>query len=213
MLVKSLRHLAVSVLIAVTAVGISACSDDVARPNNPVLQPGKPGESNKTLSPDEAVSAIPEYKPNDADITYVRDMIVHHQQAIEMTALVPERGKDEQVKGLASRISDAQQPEIEAMNRWLSTNFQPPVEPGHGHAPADMPGMATPEQLAALKQASGAEFDRLFLQLMIKHHEGAIAMANKVRQGGQDVKVQEMADHVVAEQSDEIRRMQGMLGG
>ncbi|HVK21903.1 MAG TPA: DUF305 domain-containing protein [Actinokineospora sp.] len=210
---KSLRHLAVSVLVAVIAVGVSACGDDVARPENPVLQPGKPGETNKTLSPDEAVSAIPTYKPNEADITYIRDMIVHHQQAVEMTALVPAQGKDEQVKGLASRISDAQQPEIEAMNRWLSTNFQPPVDPGHGHVPADMPGMATPEQLAALKQATGAEFDKLFLQLMVKHHEGAIAMANKVQQSGLDVKVQEMADHVVAEQGDEIRRMQTMLAG
>ncbi|CRK58142.1 putative lipoprotein [Alloactinosynnema sp. L-07] len=210
---KSLRHLVVSVLAAVIALGISGCGDDVARPDNPVLQPGKPGEDNKTLSPDEAVSAIPTYKPNEADITYVRDMIVHHRQAVEMTALVPQRGRNEQVKGLASRISDAQQPEIEAMNRWLSTNFQPPVDPGHGHVPADMPGMATPEQLAALKQASGAEFDKLFLQLMIKHHEGAIAMANKAQQSGADVKVQEMADHVVAEQGDEIRRMQTMLAG
>lgn len=198
--------------------GLTACTSDEpagAKPTAPVLQPGKPGESNQTLSPEEAGSARPEVPPNESDVTYVRDMIVHHRQALEMAALVPDRGADGQVKGLASRIADAQGPEIEMMDAWLKKHDKPPVPPaehgGHG-GHAGMPGMATPEQMDQLKAAKGAEFDKLFLRLMIAHHQGALAMADVVRTKGSEVRVQEMADDVTATQSAEIRRMQEMLG-
>jgi uncharacterized protein (DUF305 family) len=206
------------VVVLSALLGLTACTSDEpagAKPTAPVLQPGKPGESNQTLSPEEAGSARPATPPNDGDVTYVREMIVHHRQAIEMTALVPDRGADGQVKGLASRIADAQGPEIEMMDAWLKKHSKPPVPPaehgGHG-GHADMPGMATPEQMDQLKAAKGADFDKLFLRLMIAHHQGALAMADVVRTKGVDVRVQEMADDVTATQSAEIRRMQGMLG-
>ncbi|WP_091380957.1 DUF305 domain-containing protein [Actinokineospora alba] len=206
------------VVVLGAVLGLTACSGDEpqgAKPTAPVLQPGKPGESNQTLSPEEAGSARPGTPPNDADVTYVRDMIVHHRQAIQMAVLVPDRGADEQVKGLASRIADAQGPEIEMMDGWLKTHNKPPVPPaGHGdhNAHEGMPGMATPEQMDQLKAAKGAEFDKLFLRLMIAHHQGALAMADTVRTKGTEVRVQEMADDVTATQSAEIRRMQEMLG-
>ncbi|WP_258906801.1 DUF305 domain-containing protein [Actinokineospora sp. UTMC 2448] len=171
-----------------------------------------PGEPNRTLSAEEAESALPDTEPNDEDVSYVRNMIIHHQQAVEMSALAPERAADERVRGLASRIHDVQGPEIGMMNRWLTGHDLPAVNPTEAHAHADMPGMATAEELAALTAARGPEFDRLFLELMIRHHEGAIEMARAVQVSGVDVRVQEMADDVIAEQADEIRRMREMQG-
>ncbi|MDQ3405711.1 MAG: DUF305 domain-containing protein [Actinomycetota bacterium] len=195
----------------------SGCANEPAVGDNPVLQPGRPGEGNKTLSPEEASTAAPKVEPNDADVTYARTMIGHHLQAVEMSALAPQRALDPKLKGLAARIGDTQQPEIDMMNRWLSEHGKPTVETGHsghgGHSEhEDMPGMATPEQLTALAAATGADFDRQFLQLMIKHHEGAVTMAGQVQRTGADIRIQEMADNVVAEQSDEITRMRAMLG-
>ncbi|GAB1512782.1 DUF305 domain-containing protein [Actinophytocola sp. KF-1] len=180
----------------------------------PVIVPGKPGEEASTIAPGEA-SVAEQPGPNDADKRFVQDMIVHHQQAVYMSGLAPERAASSDVKGLASRIHDVQGPEIDMMNRWLSQHAVPTVNPNapHGHGGAAMPGMATAEQLDALKNAKGAAFDKLFLQLMIAHHQGALTMADEVRKNGVDIRVQEIADDVTAEQSDEIRRMQKWLNG
>ncbi|MCG8919225.1 DUF305 domain-containing protein [Actinokineospora sp. PR83] len=195
--------------------GAAGCATDEA-PANPVVQPGLPGEGNRTLSAEEAASNAAATPPNEADYAYARDMVAHHRQALVMTALVPDRGADPTVKAFATRIADTQGPEVDMMNRWLTRNGQPAVAEHEGHGGHGshhaMPGMATEEQLAALAAASGPAFDRLFLELMIRHHEGAISMADTVRRSGSDVLVQEMADNVVAEQSDEVARMRGMLG-
>jgi uncharacterized protein (DUF305 family) len=204
------RGLLIACVGVLAAFGAAGCADEAPPSDHTIVQPGRPGEDNRTLSQDEAKTAVPEVEPNDADIAYVRNMIVHHQQAVEMTALAPQRAQNTQLPGLASRIADVQGPEIGMMNRWLTGHDLPAVNPTDAHAHAAMPGMATAEEMAALAAASGPAFDRLFIDLMIRHHEGAIQMANDVKGKGADVKVQEMADHVVAEQSDEIRRMEGM---
>ncbi|MFC4857385.1 DUF305 domain-containing protein [Actinophytocola glycyrrhizae] len=180
----------------------------------PVIVPGAPGEEASTIPPGEAtVSEQP--GPNDADKKFVKDMIVHHRQAVHMAGLAPERASSSDVKGLASRIHDVQGPEIDMMNRWLSQHAIPTVNPDapHGHGGGAMPGMATDEQLAELEKARGDGFDTLFLQLMIAHHQGALTMADEVRKNGMDIRVQEIADDVTAEQSDEIRRMRKWLDG
>lgn len=201
------------------AAGLGACSDQPGGPgeNAPVIVPGKPGEPARTV-PRDQVSVPPVTPPNEADVRYVQNMIVHHGQAIEMAALVPTRVSDDRVKRLADRIGGTQKPEIDMMNAWLRANGQPTVEPGAdshsahtGHA--TMPGMATPAQLDSLRRARGPEFDRMFLELMIVHHQGALTMAEKAQTSGTDVRVQEMADDVIATQSDEINTMRGMLGG
>ena len=100
------------------------------------------------------------------------------------------------------------------MNAWLRANGKPTVDPalsGHGEHTA-MPGMATPAQLDTLRVARGSEFDKDFLQLMIVHHQGALTMAGHVQTAGADVRVQEMADDVIATQRDEINIMRGMQG-
>lgn len=208
------------VVLVCGVLGLTACTSDdstTGEAGPSVIAPGKPGESNRTLSPDEAKSSTPNEEPNDADFTYVEMMIVHHQQAIEMTDLAAKEATRKQVKGIASRIADAQGPEIKMMNKWLEDNGRKPVEAqdehgGHGGAGhGGMPGMASDEEMKELADARGAEFDRLFLRLMIEHHEGALTMAREVQNSGSVVRVQEMADDVIATQSAEINKMERML--
>ncbi|WP_433252336.1 DUF305 domain-containing protein [Streptosporangium sp. CA-135522] len=191
------------------SLSLSACSADPAPPSAlstaPVIAPGRPGEPARTISPSEAATAVPTPTANAADVKYVRDMIVHHRQAVDMAILAPSRADSAALKGLASRIKDAQGPEIQYMTTWLRQ--QGLQAPDHHAGHAGMPGMATPEQMEALKAASGKDFDRLFLTLMIAHHRGAITMSEQVLIGGSHIKVEELANDVAATQGAEIRRM------
>ncbi|MFJ6676779.1 DUF305 domain-containing protein [Actinosynnema sp. NPDC091369] len=204
-----MRIVFVAVLVAVLA-GCTSQSDD----QPPIIAPQGPGEQAKTLAPED-FGTDRWIAPSQADLEYVARMIVHHRQALEMTALAPERAQDETVRGLASRIHDTQGPEIAAMEQWQRQYAE--SAPAHGHDGelpevdhASMPGMATDEQMAALKAARGADFDRLFLRLMIAHHEGAVQMAVQVLSTGRDVRVEEMANDVSVSQTDEIDRMKAI---
>ncbi|MET9732187.1 DUF305 domain-containing protein [Streptomyces sp. NPDC006458] len=214
---RALRaSLATASLAALAAFALGGCdsgSDDdskSAASNGPsVLQPGMPGEENRTLSAEEAAAARAEDDtPNSADVSYVHRMIEHHEQALEMSELAPKQAESTQVKRLAERITAAQGPEIGAMKGWLTTHQQP--ERGEGHDHTAMPGMATEAQLKKLRAARGQDFDALFLKLMIAHHEGAITMATDVKAQGNNIQVEEMADDVVAQQTSEISRMRDM---
>ncbi|MCT4353825.1 DUF305 domain-containing protein [Streptomyces sp. Je 1-79] len=208
---------AVSVaLSAVAVLALAACESDSGG-NEPkskgstepaVVAPGKPGEPARRISPAEASKLLPDDRPNAADHTYAQMMIVHHRQALTMTALAPERAGSDQVKKVAARITAAQQPEIGAMEGWLKANGGAREQSGHDHH--TMPGMATEAQLAQLRNAKGAAFDELFLKLMITHHEGAVTMATEVLGNGNNVLVEEMANDVIAQQTAEINRMRGM---
>ncbi len=200
-------------LVAVAVAFLAACtgqSEDAA----PIIVPKGPGEQAETLAPGD-VGTDRWVAPSEADLKYVAKMIVHHKQALDMSALAPERARDETVKGLASRIHDTQGPEIGAMEQWQRQFAE--NAPAHGHNGKlpdvdhrSMPGMASDEQLAALKAARGSDFDRLYLQLMIAHHEGALTMAVELLSTGSDVRVEEMANDVMATQSDEIARMKAI---
>ncbi|MFD5828424.1 DUF305 domain-containing protein [Lentzea sp. NPDC060358] len=172
----------------------------------PVIAPDTPGGSAPTIAASDATRAVPP-PPNDADRDYVSMMIAHHEQALAMTRFAPDRAENATVKGLADRIRYSQEPEIGAMKQWQRMNNIVGSHGDHG----SMPGMATQDQLTALGAARGKDFDRMFLELMIKHHEGAIKMATDVRGAGNNVQVEEMADDVVATQSDEINRMKTLL--
>lgn len=197
--------------------GLTGCTSDepdAAQGSESVIVPGKPGEPNRTLSPEDAQRLVAEEKPNEADFSYLEMMIVHHQQAIEMTDLAAKHAEDTQVTAIAARIADAQGPEITMMNTWLRDNGGEPVDTSGEHGDhGSMPGMASADEMAELADARGARFDRLFLQLMITHHEGALDMARDVQIKGSHIQVQEMADHVIATQSAEIEKMRQMLGG
>ncbi|MGW5331849.1 DUF305 domain-containing protein [Streptomyces bauhiniae] len=179
-----------------------------------VIAPGKPGEANRTMSAEEAAEQRQDdNSPNTADRSYARMMIAHHTQALKMTELAPKRAGSTQVKRIAERISAAQGPEISAMKGWLATNGtnDPDGQGGTAHDHSTMPGMATEAQLTELRAAQGKAFDRLFLKLMIAHHEGAITMATDVKAQGNNIQIEEMADDVIAQQTSEIVRMRDML--
>ncbi|MGW0200961.1 DUF305 domain-containing protein [Nonomuraea sp. NPDC003201] len=201
------------IVIMGTVVALSGCTSSPppaprADSTAPVLAPGRPGEQAKTLSPSEAATAVPSATANASDIKYVQDMIVHHRQALDMSLLAPTRAESTQLKNLASRIKDAQGPEIQFMTTWLREQQQ--TVPEHHAAHEGMPGMATPAQMEALKAAKGKDFDRMFLELMINHHLGAIKMSEQVLTSGSHIRVEELASDVSVTQAAEIRRMQQM---
>ncbi|MEU3910856.1 MULTISPECIES: DUF305 domain-containing protein [Streptomyces] len=202
--------LAASLLLPLTGCTTGDGAPREAGDGSPVVvAPGRPGEESRTLSPGQAARQRPDDSPNAADRAYVRRMIEHHRQALTMSALAPERASSDGVKRLAERIAAAQGPEIGAMEKWQARYPAPAGAPA-GHDHGAMPGMATEQQLRELTQAHGADFDRLFLQLMTAHHEGALTMAGEALAQGNNGAVEEMANEVVAVQSAEIHRMRAM---
>jgi len=140
----------------------------------PIIQPGAPGEAARDLSAEEAIEiANTSYSPN--DVQFMQDMIPHHNQAVQMSDLVTDRTNRQELNDVAGRIDASQLDEIEFMQGWLSSRGEPVPEPtAHDamHTSHKMAGMASPEQMADLAQAEGTDFDRMFLTLMIAHHEG-----------------------------------------
>ncbi|MFI1354227.1 DUF305 domain-containing protein [Streptomyces sp. NPDC020898] len=205
-----LAVLALTLALAACDSGSSSDADakSVKATGSSVIAPGLPGEAARTLSPEEAKAELPDDSPNSADVAYARMMIEHHAQAIEITELVPKRAESTPVKLLAERIAAAQGPEISAMQGWLKENDRDGEATGHAHEV--MPGMATEAQLTKLRAAKGKAFDELFLTLMITHHEGAVTMATDVKGQGNNVRIEEMADDVIAQQTTEINRMREM---
>lgn len=148
---------------------------------------------------------------NQADISFAQEMIPHHAQAIQTAQLAAERSQSQQVRELASRIEQAQDPEIEAMTSWLQAwNAQvPPTEEDHGSGMGA--GGMTPHQVQQLERATGVQFDRLFLQMMIKHHEGAITMAQNELAKGQNSEAKQLARQIIDAQQAEINEMKALL--
>ena len=184
-----------------------------------VVQPGAPGRPTKTLPPDTKGVLPPLSR---ADIEFMQGMIMHHAQAVEMTALIDSHTENKELHALGARISSSQSDEIHFMKRWLAERGQPismamPGMPGmdmSGNSMPLMPGMLLPEQMAALRKAKGAEFDRLFLTGMIQHHEGALTMVKDLFStagAGQDAEIFDFATDADNTQRAEIKIMQGML--
>ena len=194
---------------AVAIVALSACAPaEQQQPPAPVVLPGAPGDEPKVATADDLANLARSAPPGTAETTYVTMMIGHHQQALEMTALAPARAQHPKVRALAERIGGAQAPEIAMMQGWLAGHGG--EHAAHGHDHGTMPGMATPQQLAELGGATGADFDRLFLRLMTTHHEGAVTMATDLLTQGLDEQVHEMAQDVLVTQTDEIATMRGL---
>ncbi len=183
----------------------------------PIVQPGAPGSPAKVLTPQEAAK-VADTRYIAADVEFMRGMIHHHRQAVEMTALAKSRTANKELLTMAERISASQADEMKFMREWLEARGFAPTMPtnhadhmamGHGATPT-MKGMATPEQMAALAGARGGDFDLLFLQLMTSHHAGAVAMVddlyNKAGSAYDPVLYQFTTD-VTNEQTAEIKRM------
>jgi uncharacterized protein (DUF305 family) len=182
----------------------------------PIIQPGAPGESPRELGADEAIEiANTRYSP--ADVRFMQDMIPHHHQAIEMAELVADRTNRPELIDVAGRINASQADEIELMQNWLRERGEHVPEPtAHDamHTTHKMAGMATPEQMAELAAAESTDFDRLFLKLMITHHEGAVTMVEELlKQPGTayDPVLFEFTTDVTNDQTAEIEKMNALL--
>lgn len=145
---------------------------------------------------------------NDADVHFAQMMIPHHEQAVEMADLADTRAGGE-VRALAEEIRAAQGPEIEQMETLLDA-WDAEVEHGMDHS--QMEGMLSEEQMTQLEEAEGEEFDALFLQFMVLHHEGAVDMARTELDDGVNPEARELAEEIIAAQEDEIELMNEMLG-
>lgn len=148
---------------------------------------------------------------NAADVTFVSGMIPHHEQAVEMSALVPQRSTNPEVIKLAADISAAQGPEIQTMKGFL-TQWNVDAGAGHdGHDMGAMTGMVDDDAMAKLETLKGADFDKLWLTSMIGHHEGAVAMANTEIADGANADAKALASRIVTAQQAEIAQMKTMV--
>ncbi|ABW15090.1 protein of unknown function DUF305 [Parafrankia sp. EAN1pec] len=149
---------------------------------------------------------------NDADVMFAQMMIPHHQQAVEMAELAPGRAANPAVLTLAKQIGTAQAPEIKTMTGWLEAWGEPTAMPGAGgHGTNDM-GMMSEDDTAALQGASGSGFDRMFLEMMIQHHGGAIEMARTEQRDGQFPDAVALARTIESTQTTEVETMKVLLG-
>lgn len=210
-------------------VGVSAgteffCSAAQAQQTGPaspvVVQPGAPGKPTRRLPPSTTGKLPPR---SQAEVEFMQGMIIHHSQAVEMTALISSHTKNKDLRLLGARISRSQTDEIKFMGRWLAARGEPgsaamPAMQGMGMPHQSMPlmpGMLTPEQMEALRKAKNAEFDHLFLTGMIQHHNGALTMVKDLFNtagAGQDAELFDFATDADNTQRAEIRIMQSMLG-
>jgi uncharacterized protein (DUF305 family) len=157
---------------------------------------------------------------NAADITFAQQMIPHHQQAVAMAQLAADRATNGEVKQLAARIQRAQDPEITQMQMfltaWGATAATPTGDPGGMHdmgaTMSAMPGIMSDNQMSQLRQATGAQFDRAFLQMMTAHHQGAIQMAQTELAAGQNPDAKALAQRIITAQQGEITQMRTLLG-
>jgi uncharacterized protein (DUF305 family) len=186
-----LKRFIVTFVILALPVTAAACGDDASGPGT-----------------DAAAN-------NDADASFAHGMIPHHEQALEMTRLVPERSNNPDVLDLAERIEDAQGPEIEQMKGLLSEWGEPHEAEGgmegHDMGGEAMPGMMSDEEMAELETKSGKSFDILFLEMMIRHHQGAIEMAEEEVAEGSSPETIQLAQSIKSAQEAEIEEMNSLL--
>ena len=206
---KTLRASVVGLAVVASGCGASAGGAP------PIVQPGAPGESSRIVQAEQArdLSKV-QFTP--ADVKFMQGMIHHHGQAVDMTQLLATRTQSGDMKKLALRIEVSQNDEMKMMRRWLEVRGQEaPGEHAH-HMPGApmMPGMLSAEEMARLAATKGPEFDRLFLEGMIKHHAGALTMVQELFAtpgAGQDSEIYAFASDVDADQRMEIDRMAAML--
>jgi len=198
--------------ILLVTLAVAACHTAGVAPAPPIVQPGAPGESSRVVRAD----ARPAIRFTGADVRFMQGMIGHHAQALEMTALRPSRSSSDELRLLALRIDVSQTDEIKMMQGWLELRGQqvPSIHAMHEQGATLMPGMLTPDEMRRLADAKGPDFDRLFLEFMIKHHEGALIMVKELFAtpgAGQEAEIFAFASDVEADQLIEIRRMRAMI--
>lgn len=210
-----------ALLVLLAAAGCAGSGAGAAAPETAPRPAGASAAELEAIYRARVDSARTRY--TEADVRFMTGMIVHHAQALVMSALAPTNGASPAIQLMAERIINAQEDEIASMQQWLRLRGEPVPEVhmmggelmvhGADHS-MHMTGMLTPEQLERLRRARGEEFDRLFLMYMIQHHRGAVTMVNELFStdgAGQDEEVFKFASDVQADQGSEIARMESML--
>jgi uncharacterized protein (DUF305 family) len=196
-----IRRLAAPAITLALTITLAACgSDDASSAANPATQAPGVADAAPTL--------------NDADVEFAQGMIAHHEQAIEMAeiALDPNVGAGPEVLDLATRIKGAQDPEVQLMTGWLTAAGEPVVmDTSDGHDMSSMDGMMTAEQMDAMAAMTGAAFDKMWLEMMIAHHQGAISQSETVKADGSSTDVLALVDRIITAQQAEITEMQALL--
>ncbi|MEV7521433.1 DUF305 domain-containing protein [Streptomyces sp. NPDC091371] len=201
-----IRRTAAVVAVAAASFVLAACGSG---------EDGAAGHGGHGSQTPTASAPAAQGQHNSTDVAFAKGMIPHHRQAVEMADLAPSRAESAEVKQLAEQIKKAQDPEIKTLSGWLTSwGEQVPAEGPAEHSAhgADGGGMMTAEEMANLKKASGKAFDTAFMQLMIKHHEGAVSMARAEQSGGAFPDAKTMADAIITSQTAEINKMKGLLG-
>ncbi|MGW0095699.1 DUF305 domain-containing protein [Streptomyces sp. NPDC003328] len=200
---KSTRRIAAAGVVAAGALLLSACSSD----SNDM---GSMNHGSSHSSSPAATATATAAAYNDADVHFAQMMIPHHEQAVEMAKLADGRAADSEIKNIASKIEKAQDPEIKTMTSWLQSWGKPT-------AMGDMPGMdmgdgmMSEKDMKELEAMKGTEFDKMFAQMMIDHHNGAISMAKTEQKDGKNADAVKMAGDIVTGQSAEVTQLQSIL--
>lgn len=199
------RRFAIPAIALAGTLTLAACgSDDSASPDTTAAAVEAPAGTAAAIT------------LNAADIEFAQGMIAHHQQAVEMAeiALDPNVGAGPEVIDLATRIQAAQEPEIEQMTAWLTAAGESvSMDMSEGHDMSSMEGMMSAEDMDALAASTGAEFDQMWLEMMIVHHEGAISQSETVKANGSNPDVLALADQIITAQQAEITEMRALLAG
>ena len=197
------RNLVGLAVAAITVAALSACSTSTTSAPAPASSASTPATASASTD------------HNAADVTFVQGMIPHHTQAVAMSQQAATRATTPKVKDLAHRIEKAQEPEIQQMNGLLKAWGEPEPSPGMGDmggmSRSEMPGMMTDDQMSQLGTTSGAAFDRMFLQMMIEHHKGAIAMSQTELDQGENAEAKELAQSIITSQQAELTEMSNLL--
>ncbi|GGS34732.1 lipoprotein [Streptomyces nojiriensis] len=200
-----LRRSAAATVAASAALVLAACGNG---------NDASAGHNGHTATSPSASAPLSQGQHNAADVAFAKGMIPHHRQAIEMAGLAHSRAQSAEVKKLAEDTKKAQDPEIKTLSGWLTSwGEQAPAEGEMDHSVHGMAGMMSPQEMEKLtKNSSGAAFDTAFMELMIKHHEGAVEMAKTEKAQGVCPDAKTMADAIVTSQSAENEQMNKLLG-
>jgi uncharacterized protein (DUF305 family) len=198
------RRLAVVGALAAGALALTACGGNGSDSGS--SDSGSSNSGNASQGREETASQ----QFNDADVMFAQMMIPHHQQAVQMSELVPGRASDQEIKTLAGKIEEAQDPEINTMKSWLKSWDKPASMPGMDHS-SGMPGMMSDKDMAELKKAKSKDFDRMFADMMIDHHKGAITMAKDEQKSGRNALAKKLAGKIIKSQTAEISEMNKIL--
>ncbi|MEP6650939.1 MAG: DUF305 domain-containing protein [Lapillicoccus sp.] len=208
----TIRHFLTATASVAVVLALAGCGGSNTSVSSDGSMPGMPGMTSTSMTSGSGSQDAAAH--NQADVTFATNMIPHHQQAVEMADLALKQASNAQVKALAGDVKTAQDQEIQTMTGWLTGWEQPVPTPMTGHdmsSMGGMDGMMSAQEMQQLQAATGAAFDRMWLQMMTKHHQGAVAMATSETHQGQNANAKALAQQIITAQNKEIATMTQLL--